>query len=111
MTIAIGVACPEWLVLATDSRSSLLSANKFRIATDYAEKVFEIGSRFLAVTFGWSTLEGKTLPGVVMEFNAQVAVADDIEGAAEQLRDFIQTRITAHIAAALDPQPAHDVLG
>lgn len=111
MTIAIGIACPEGLVFAADSRSSLLSANKFRIATDHAQKVFEIGNRFAAVTFGWSTLQGKTIAGVIKEFNAQTTVPDDIDGAATVLRDALKARIDAHIAAGLDPEPAYDVLG
>jgi len=105
MTIAVGVACPEGLVLAADSRSSFLSANKFRIATDYAQKVFEIGSRFVAVTYGWSTLEGKTIAGVIKEFNAQSTIPDDVGAAADLLRDFAQTRMLAHIAAGYDAAP------
>lgn len=111
MTIAIGVACPEGLVFAADSRSSLLSANKFRIATDHAQKVFEIGDRFAAVTFGWSTVEGKTIAGIVKEFNAQAAPLPDVDAAAVALRDAMKTRIDAHIAAGRDPIPTHDVLG
>jgi hypothetical protein len=111
VTIAIGVACPEGLVFAADSRSSLLSANKFRIATDHAQKVFEIGDRFAAVTFGWSTLQGKTIAGVIKEFNAQTAVPGDIDAAAISLRDDLKRRIDAHIAAGLDPVPTYDVLG
>jgi hypothetical protein len=111
MTIAIGVACPEGLVLAADSRSSLLSANKFRIATDYAQKVFEIGDRFAAVTFGWSTVEGKTIAGNVKEIAAQTVFPDDIDAAAQALRDAMKSRVDAHIAAGLDPAPPHDTLG
>jgi hypothetical protein len=111
MTIAVGVACPEGLVFAADSRSSLLSANKFRIATDHAQKVFEIGGQFAAVTFGWSTLQGKTIAGVIKEVNAQTPVPDDIGAASEVMRDALKARIDAHIAAGLDPPPPYDVLG
>jgi hypothetical protein len=91
--------------LAADSRSSFLSANKFRIATDYAKKVFEIGDRFAAVTSGWSTVEGKTIAGQIKDFTAQTTVSDDVNVAADELRDFIAPRIDAHIAAGLDPAP------
>jgi hypothetical protein len=111
MTIAVGVACPEGLALAADSRSSLLSANKFRIATDHAQKVFEIGSDVAAVTFGWSVLLGKTIAGHVKEFNAQTQVPADIDGAAAAFREYMKPRIDAHIAAGPDPPPAYDVLG
>lgn len=111
MTIAIGVACPEGLVFAADSRSSLLSANKFRIATDHAQKVFEIGTRFAAVTFGWSILEERTIAGVVKEIDAQTTFSDDIDVAVVELRDALKARIDAHIAAGPDPPPPYDVLG
>jgi Proteasome subunit len=109
VTIAVGVACPEGLVLAADSRSSLLS-NNFRIATDYADKLFPIGDRFAAVTSGWATLQGKTIGGVLKEFVAQTTISSTIDEAAAELRDHVLARMQAHIEAGLDPAPANDVL-
>jgi hypothetical protein len=111
MTIAVGVACPEGLVLAADSRSSLLSANKFRIATDHAQKVFEIGDAFAAVTFGWSTVLGKTIAGAIKEIDSQTQFPADIDSAARTLRDAMKERIDAHIALGLDEAPPYDSLG
>jgi hypothetical protein len=111
VTIAIGVACPEGLVFAADSRSSLLSANKFRIATDHAQKVFEIGESFAAVTFGWSTLHGKTIAGVIKEFNAKTLIPDEVGAAAVVMRDYLKDQIDTHIAAGYDPMPPYDALG
>jgi hypothetical protein len=111
MTIALGVACPEGLVLAADSRSSVLSQNKFRIATDYADKLFSLSDKFAAVTFGWANLEGKTIAGQIAEFVAQTKMPDNIDDTANELCRFMKARIDAHIAAGRDPMPSYDTLG
>ena len=77
-----------------------------RTATDYARKVFAIDGRFIAATFGWAILQGKTIAGHVREFDQQVAITGDVHQAAEGLRDYFQALIQAHIAAGLDPAPA-----
>lgn len=105
MTIAVGVACPEGLVVAADSRSSVLGPAGFRVATDYAHKVFDVGGQFAVATFGWATLEGKTISGVVREFVAQNPVPADVAQAAQVFRDHFRARIQAHIAAEFDPAP------
>lgn len=116
MTIAVAVACPEGLVLAADSRTSTVGANgAFRVATDYAHKVFSIQDRFGAVTFGWAFLEGRSIAGVMEEFAAQTQLAENatIEAVAAALADYFNDRIDAHVAAGLDPEPdaGNDVLG
>ena len=57
------------------------------------------------MTYGWATLEGKTIAGVMKEFSAQTAIPDDVARATELLRDYVHARMQAHIAAGLDPPP------
>lgn len=107
MTIVAGAACPEGVVITGDSRSSVqLGAGAIRASTDYARKVFAINESFAAATFGWATLEGKTISGHVRDFERQMAHTDDVGQVANELRDYFQARIQAHVAAGLDPAPA-----
>lgn len=106
MTIVAGAACPEGVVLAGDSRSSIqLTETAVRTSTDYAHKVFEVDGRFLAATFGWATLHGKTISGHVREFGQEGSISGDVHQAATQLRDYFQSRVQSHIEAGLDPAP------
>src|ERR1019366_5570050 len=51
MTIVVGAASPDGIVLAADSRTMLMYENqRTRISTDAAEKVFELHGRFGAAT-------------------------------------------------------------
>ena len=113
MTIAVGVACPEGLVLAAGSRSSVLTEEYFRVATDYSHKVFTIGDRFGVVTFGWRFLEGNTVAGVMEEFAAQTRLRGGIDELAPRLAEYYGTRIERHIRAGFDDPPPEgvDVLG
>jgi hypothetical protein len=116
VTIAVGVACPEGVVLAADSRTSFLSpAGAFRVATDYAHKVFAIGRAFAAVTYGWAFLEGKTIAGVMEEFVAQTPLPDTatIDDVAQALSDYFKQRFDNHVGAGKDPAPpaGSDALG
>jgi len=113
MTIAVGVACPEGLVLAADSRASMFGEGYARVATDFSHKVFDIGGRFGAVTFGWRFLETNTVAGVMEEFAAQTKLRDDVTDVAEKLRDYFRDRVQRHIKAGVDEAPPEggDVLG
>jgi hypothetical protein len=113
MTIAVGVACPEGLVLGADSRASLIGESYFRIVSDSAHKVFDIGGRFGAATFGWAFLEGNTIAGAIEEFAAQTKLRGGIEEVTEKLRDFFRLRIERHVKEGFDqPVPEGvDVLG
>jgi len=79
------------------------------IAASPARKVFSIDDRFVAATFGWATLEGKTISGHAGEFDEQMTIVGDITDAANELRDYFQARLKAHIAAGWDPTPAAGV--
>ena len=110
MTIVAGAACPEGVVIAGDSRSSVqLAPGSVRTSTDYARKMFAINDEFVAATFGWATLEGKTISGHVREFEQQMAHTNNVGQVANELRDYFQARVQAHIAAGLDPAPPQGV--
>jgi hypothetical protein len=96
MTIVAGAVCPEGVVIAGDSRSSIqLAPGAVRTSTDYARKVFAINGQFVAATFGWATLERKTISGHVRDFELQMAHTDDVGQIAGELRDYFQARIQA----------------
>jgi len=53
MTLVIGVATGDGLVLAADSRTTQALVDKpWRVLSDFTNKVFEVG-RFAAATAGW----------------------------------------------------------
>jgi hypothetical protein len=106
MTIVAGATCPEGVVITADSRSSVqLAPGVLRTSTDYARKLFAINGQFVAATFGWATLEGKTISGHVRDFEQQMAHTNDVAQVATDLRDYFQARIQAHITAGIDPAP------
>ena len=109
MTIIVGVACPEGLVLAADSRSSLFSADKFRIATDSAKKLFSLGApqvigasdRFVVATYGWSMLGGITIAGHIDDLRDSVLAqppANPTE-AAEDVAEFFEPLVEQEVKA------------
>jgi 20S proteasome alpha/beta subunit len=113
MTIVVAVACPEGLVLAADSRSSMFGERGGRVATDYTQKVFSIGDRFGVVTFGYAFVDGNTIAGLMEEFEAQTKPPEDIDEAVERLRDYFQDRLEKHFEALPHDKPPEgaDALG
>jgi hypothetical protein len=113
LTIAVGVACPEGLVLAADSRATVIGEGYARVATDYSHKVFHIGGRFGAATFGWRFLEANTIEGVMEEFAAQTKLPKAVDELVERLKDYFGARIKKHLEAGIDQEPPEgtDVLG
>lgn len=71
MTIVVGVATPEGLVLGGDSRSTYDMGDHHRIASDYAQKIFTVGDMGIA-TFGRAFIGRDTIAGIMDQFTAQV---------------------------------------
>jgi hypothetical protein len=113
MTIAVGVACPEGLVIGADSRASLVNDGYFRIVSDSTHKIFDIGGRFGVATFGWAFIEGNTIAGAIEEFAAQTKLRGDVDDVTGKLRDFFRERIERHLKEGHDQPPPEgvDVLG
>lgn len=117
MSIAVGVACPEGLVLAADSRTSVFRQNQFRIATDSATKLFEVGldleriyaSPFAVATCGWASLLGKTIAGHMEEFDAITPDPATVQDAAAAIAGYFGERFKEHIEAGNDEAPPEGV--
>lgn len=97
MTIVIGVATPEGLVLAGDSRTTTTfpGNDRHRISSDHAQKLFEVGGMGIA-TFGMAFLHRDTIAGVMDQFAAQVSEEDlaGVEPLAEALGQFFDARFS-----------------
>ena len=95
MTIVVGAASPDGIVLAADSRTTLTweKSERHRIATDSAEKVFELRGKFAVATYGTAFLGEQTINGVMNEFVASHADScDDVEACAKALGEFFIDR-------------------
>lgn len=94
MTIVVGVATPEGLVLAGDSRTtSTFDNERHRIASDYAQKLFNVEDMAIA-TFGLAFLGRDTIAGVMDQFAAQLSESDldGVESFAKALGEFFDAK-------------------
>lgn len=101
MTIIIGVATPEGLVLAGDSRTTFTDGDHHRIASDNAQKLFEVEGIGIA-TFGWAFLNSDTIAGVMDQFAAHIPETGwtGVDNFAHQLGGFFTDAFNEHLAAA-----------
>jgi hypothetical protein len=94
MTIVVGVAAPDGLILAGDSRTSTDRGGHHRIGSDFASKVFEVCGFGLA-TYGQALFEGKTIAGQIDEFIAQLGKGEpsDLDDLTGRLGSYFQPRL------------------
>lgn len=102
MTIIVGVATPDGIVMAADSRTTsypdgIATNARHRILSDSAEKLFSICDRFGVATFGQAFIGSKTIGGHMDEFIVSVqgdppATIDDL---ADGLGTFFHDRYVA----------------
>lgn len=85
MTIVVGAASPDGLVLAGDRRATYFDGNHHRIASDYAQKVFALGDMGVA-TYGDAFIGDDTIAGLMDQFMAR---ADDTE--LKQIDTFVES--------------------
>lgn len=78
MTIVVGVATPDGIVLGGDSRSTRLIGQQHRVATDNAIKVFSLCDRLGVATYGDAFIGSNTIAGVMDEFVAQLGNPETI---------------------------------
>jgi hypothetical protein len=104
MTIVVGVATPEGLVLAADSRTTFSNGDHHRIGSDNAQKVFEVAGMGIA-TYGWAFLKNDTIAGVMDQFAAHLDDVDweGVEGFAAELGAFYHRAFEEHLAEAEIP--------
>jgi hypothetical protein len=100
VTIVVGVATPEGLVLASDSRATLVSDNdRHRIASDSVQKVFRIGGRFGVANYGALLIGGESVGGLMDQFEASLGdpPPDNAAHLAERLGTFFTERLNASL--------------
>lgn len=114
MTIVVGVATPDGIVLAADSRMTLTLDDgnggvRHRIGSDTGEKVFEVCGRYAVATFGDAMIGTQTIAGVMAEFEAEFESQDAPDGSkdvaqfADRLGEYFQQRYAAARAEAGNP--------
>lgn len=95
MTIVVGVAAPDGLILAGDSRTSFIPGEgPPRVMSDFAQKVFDLDG-FGIATYGQALISHKTIAGQVEEFIAlkQDDPPDNVDALAASLGEFFQERL------------------
>lgn len=94
MTIVVGAASPDGIVLAADSRTTLSDGMRHRISTDSADKVFELNQKFGVATYGMAGIGQRTINGLMDEFvaTADEDVCADVETFATALGAFFHER-------------------
>lgn len=103
MTIAINVAVPEGLVFAADSRQTYTNArNDVRVSSDNAQKLFQLGPRHAAVTYGWAFLCNRNIHSHVNDFKTTVSPDLKTEDLAKALAKYLTEQYNAHIEKEYD---------
>jgi hypothetical protein len=110
VTIVVGVASPDGIVLAADSRTTMSEGQRHRISTDAADKVFEIGNTFGVATYGFAGLGARTISGLMDEFmaTADEEICADGERFTNGLGSFFHER---YLAEGNSPDPGGWPLG
>jgi hypothetical protein len=118
MTIVVGLATPDGLVLAADSRTTAFpdATGRSRIASDSADKVFLLCDRFAVATYDSAFIGERTIAGLMAEFIANLdgEIPSSGEELAGRLGHFFHDRYAAERAAEghpLDPAGEPSMLG
>ncbi len=97
MTVVVGVAAYDGIILAADSRSTWFDAEspRARVISDNAIKLFTVGDCAIA-TYGTAVIASQSIAGLIDEFIAQQGDADhDAESLAHSLGMFFAERFAA----------------
>jgi hypothetical protein len=101
MTVIVGAAAPEGIVLAADSRTTFQDGDHHRVLSDAAQKVFGLFDRYAVATYGAALLAEKTIHGVMDEFITHTQTPPtDVQAFCHALGAFFDGRIQAILAAA-----------
>ncbi len=102
MTIVVGVATPDGIVMAADSRTTTfvdgaaadVATPRHRTLSDSADKLFDICDRFAVAAYGDAFIGHKTIGGVMDEFIARHVdiPPETIEELAGELGSFFHER-------------------
>jgi hypothetical protein len=112
MTIVLGVAAPDGIILAADSRTTMIDGERHRIASDFAQKLFPIRDKFALATYGLSFIGQQTIAGHMDEIVTQLPdpLPQDIDEIANLLGGLFQERLEEQFGDELDSVNG-DVLG
>ncbi len=104
MTIAINIVVPEGIVLAADSRQTFTNARgDVRVSSDNGQKLFQIGPRAGAATYGWAFLLGRSIASHVADY--KISLSDQIpplEQLAKGLGEYLLKQYNEHIEKKFD---------
>lgn len=102
MTIVVGAASPDGIVLAADSRTTLSDGQRHRISSDSADKLFELNNQFGVATYGMAFIGQRTINGLMDEFVATVdeGACADGESFTNALGQFFHERFEAELGGA-----------
>jgi hypothetical protein len=97
MTIVVGVAAPDGIILAADSRSTNLTGPHHRVASDNAIKLFDLSKCVGVATHGMAFIGDQTIAGLMDEFVANRAdeTRSQVTELAEELGTFFHDRLVA----------------
>lgn len=104
MTIAVNIVVPEGIVLATDSRQTYTNARSdVRVSSDYAQKLFQIGPRAAAVTYGWAFLLSRNIHSHINDYKVSLGdKAATVEELAKGLGLYLTEQYKQHVAKEFD---------
>jgi 20S proteasome alpha/beta subunit len=115
MTICVGVAAPDGLILAADSRTTVMRPDgtgglRPRIASDNAEKVFDVCGGYAVVTFGDAFIGSQTIAGMMSEFEATVDGEKlPVTTFADRLGDYFNNRYVTFRSSIGEPVQPHEI--
>jgi hypothetical protein len=95
VTIIVGIATPDGIVLGSDSRTTRSDGERHRILSDSAQKVFAVG-RFGVATSGLAFIGNDTIAGVMDRFLAHLpdGSAPSVDAFADSLGAFFDARFS-----------------
>lgn len=103
MTVAIGVAVSEALVLAADSRTTYGNFKGFpRIASDCTNKICRLTDRVGVATAGWAMLSSRTVHSLAVEFASTRNTSETIEDVLPEFLNYFEHLYDRHTQAGID---------
>jgi hypothetical protein len=107
MTVVVGVAAPDGMILAAESRTTYTVGERHRIASDFTQKVYPVCDKIGVATYGWNAIGGRTIAGLMDEFVSQLD--QEIPREANAIADALGAFFHERYAAAV-PQEERDQL-
>jgi hypothetical protein len=88
------------MILAAESRTTYSVGERHRIASDFTQKVYPVSEKFAVATYGWNTIGGRTIAGLMDQFVSQLGRRKprDAEAIAAALGSFFHKRFVEDIS-------------